>query len=361
MKNNRHYFKKALGFLCIALLLGGAISVKATTNEKNVDFNLNSLITKNEDVREVNNLGQINNKTIKIKEELIKNKKLKSQSMVDVPLISLEESLTAEDNTDFYFFNVDSTKTMLMNMVSSNSNYVAQLGIVNWQDGTFNPTDIYVFSGNQIKLANLPTGSYGIRVFSNNNTVGDKYTLRMNALNPGGDNSTILRKSDSLKYLTIQYVNKDIYSNGKYVCNLDKDNSQLNWEREFYFPNSGGYTSRKHSISDMKIKSVSGPVSYKSSYASSANAMLIYLDKGTLFTYFESAFQSGVNTSYHNSFVDTTGKTTPRRIDAEDMTTYGDHILVVDLDTGKSIDFFSVLNFYYASGIEPIPTINFLN
>ncbi|MEG1416093.1 MAG: hypothetical protein RSC49_05740, partial [Clostridium sp.] len=252
-------------------------------------------------------------------------------------------------------------RTMVMNMTSTNPNYVAQLGIVDWQNGTFTGTNVYVFSGQEIKLNNLPAGSYGIRIFSNNNTVGQSYTIRMNALNPGGDGSTIIQKSSSLRYIVMQYINKDIFANGKFVANLSRSNPELKWTREFYFPTGGGYTSRKHDIDEARVKSVSAPVSYKSSYASSNNAILVYLERDTLFTYFESAYQSGVSTAYYNSFIDTLGKKTPRRLDVDDMTNNGDHILVVDLDSGKPIDFFSVLNYYYASGVEPIPTINFLN
>ncbi|EPX60302.1 hypothetical protein D187_002388 [Cystobacter fuscus DSM 2262] len=43
------------------------------------------------------------------------------------------------------------------------------------------------------------------------------------------------------------------------------------------------------------------------------------------------------------------------------MTNWGDQILIYDLNTGKPIDFFSVLNFYYASGVEAVPTITWLN
>ncbi|KYD24995.1 hypothetical protein B4110_3810 [Parageobacillus toebii] len=86
---------------------------------------------------------------------------------------------------------------------------------------------------------------------------------------------------------------------------------------------------------------------------------MVYLDVGTLFTYHESQYQSGPDPYYYSSFVDTLGKETPRRLEADDFN-YGDHILIVDLKTGKSIDFFSVLNFYYASKVEPLPSIKYL-
>ncbi|TCL48001.1 hypothetical protein EDD69_1106 [Thermolongibacillus altinsuensis] len=114
-----------------------------------------------------------------------------------------------------------------------------------------------------------------------------------------------------------------------------------------------------HSLSDIKISAVSEPITYSSSYASSDFAIMVYLDVGTLFTYHESQYQSDPTPYYYSSFVDTLGKETPRRLEADDFN-YGDHILIVDLTTGKSIDFLSVLNFYYASGVEPLPSIDYL-
>ncbi|MFK4341311.1 MULTISPECIES: hypothetical protein [unclassified Paenibacillus] len=99
---------------------------------------------------------------------------------------------------------------------------------------------------------------------------------------------------------------------------------------------------------------------YTSNYASSDNAVLIVLNEGTLFTYFESAYSSG-NPPYHSSsFVDTNGRTTPRRLDFIDMAGDPD-ILVYDLDKKKVIDFASSLNYYYAKGIEPHPTVVYYN
>ncbi|WP_256704527.1 hypothetical protein [Paenibacillus peoriae] len=116
--------------------------------------------------------------------------------------------------------------------------------------------------------------------------------------------------------------------NGTQIANTTVANPNLEWSREFNFSN----------------------------YASSDNAVLIVLNADTLFTYFESAYSSG-NPPYHSSsFVDTSGRTTPRRLDFIDMAGDPD-ILVYDLDTKKVIDFVSNLNYYYAKGIEPQPTV----
>lgn len=145
-------------------------------------------------------------------------------------------------------------------------------------------------------------------------------------------------------------VNESYLIDGKYVLNTNESNPHLDWERNYYFSSGGGYSQRKHSISNVKVKSISRPVSYTSSYASSDNAIMIYLNPGTSFTYHESQYQSGTNPYYHSSFIDILGKNTPRKIDSDDFN-YGDHILILNLNTGQPIDFYSVLNFYYGAGV----------
>ncbi len=56
---------------------------------------------------------------------------------------------------------------------------------------------------------------------------------------------------------------------------------------------------------------------------------MVYLDEGTLFIYHESQYQSGPDSYYYSSFVDTLGKKTPRRLEADDYN-YGNLILIVD-------------------------------
>ncbi|SFR26381.1 hypothetical protein [Paenibacillus sp. cl130] len=120
--------------------------------------------------------------------------------------------------------------------------------------------------------------------------------------------------------------------NGTQIANTTVANPNLEWSREFNFSN----------------------------YASSDNAVLIVLNADTLFTYFESAYSSG-NPPYHSSsFVDTSAEL---RRDAWILLIWlrDPDILVYDLDTKKVIDFVSNLNYNYAKGIEPQPTVVYYN
>ncbi|MYL41218.1 hypothetical protein [Virgibacillus salexigens] len=273
--------------------------------------------------------------------------------------MNFEDSLTADDPDDFWFFSVDSDRSILFELQTDNPNYIVELYQVDWDTGTAYPTSIGGYDGDLIANNQLPAGDWALRVYSTD-TLEDSYTVKMNATNPSGA-ASVISTSSTLLYAVLSYPSGEIYSNGNYVATIDGDNAHLDWEREYYFAWDGNYNQRDHNISDVHIKSISGPVNYSSSYASSSNALLIYLDEETLFTYHESSYRSGPPTQYSSSFVDTLGKTTPRRLDTDDLTNYGDHILVLDVNSGETIDFFSVLNYYYASGVEPIPTINFLN
>ncbi|CAM5474004.1 hypothetical protein BSAF29S_05405 [Bacillus safensis subsp. safensis] len=46
----------------------------------------------------------------------------------------------------------------------------------------------------------------------------------------------------------------------------------------FLFYYDGKYKQRTHSISSVKVKNISAPVSYSAPYASSSEAILVYLD-----------------------------------------------------------------------------------
>ncbi len=273
--------------------------------------------------------------------------------------MNFSDTLTAADPDDFWFFSVDTDRSIVFKIQTENPDYVVKLYQVDWETQTLYPTTLKGTPEEQVTHSQLPSGDWALRVYSTN-TYGDAYSIKMNATNLSGA-VNILSASDSLLYLVLGYPNNDIYSNGTYVATLGQNNTHLNWEREYYFAWDGNYNKRTHKVSDAKVKSISRPVSYHSNYADSDNAILIYLEKDTLFTYFESSFRSGPPTQYNNSFVDTIGKTTPRRLDNDDLTNWGDHILVYDLNTQKPIDFFSILNFYYAGGIEPLPSITFLN
>ena len=138
-----------------------------------------------------------------------------------------------------------------------------------------------------------------------------------------------------------------------------KTGSNLTWTRTDKYSWGSGYEQRTHSVYNVKVRSISSPVSYSSKQGSSDCAVLLYCDEGTTFSYVHSYYQSGENHVYESTTKDTTDRNTPRGLDAIDFAEGNQHILVYDLKMGKVIDFYSTLNIFYAGGYEPQPTIRF--
>ncbi|MFF2909057.1 hypothetical protein [Paenibacillus sp. NPDC057934] len=277
-------------------------------------------------------------------------------------LMNFTDSLTAADPTDFWFFSVPTNRNILFQIKSTNSNYRVELYKIDWTTGTATSTNISSAPNNVMYVTGLGAGDWGLRVTSIG-TLGTSYSIHMNATNPFDHQAAVLSYTNSLLYAVMQYPDDKIFVNGTFVAstkNAADVNPHLDWKRDYTFSYGGNYSSRNHSISDVRVSRVTTGISYSSASASSNNAVLLYLKEGTLFTYFESEFRSGPPTQHYSSFVDTSGRTTPRRFDFID--TAGDpDLLVFDLNTNKVIDFVSSLNKWYASGSEPSPTINFYN
>ncbi|WP_144525093.1 hypothetical protein [Bacillus pumilus] len=296
---------------------------------------------------------------ISFKRKATKDGQMRTSSVRSIDGLAINQSavLSEDDPVDLWLFSTTSPQALISRITSSNPDYFVQLFVVDYETGQAYPTDLIQPAGSLLGLTNLPAGDYAFGITSGGD-FGDSYTLQVNAKNPPNFAGAV-SLSSTLQYFVAEYANGDVFANGTKVYNKQSKTADYKWERVFYFSYDGKYEQRTHSVESVKVKSISAPVSYSAPYASSSEAILVYLDVETLFMYHESSFASGQY--YHSSFVDTLGKTTPRRLDIDDMTNYGDHILAVDLKTGKPIDFFSVLNFYYAAGIEKLPTIRTLN
>ncbi|WP_338553506.1 hypothetical protein [Paenibacillus sp. KS-LC4] len=280
---------------------------------------------------------------------------------VEGDLLFHSSSLTASNPQNFYFFSVATPRSIIFRTESTNASYRVDLYQIDWSTGTAYPSGIGNTSGNLSAANNLPAGDFGLLVTSTG-TVGAAYNIQSNASAPSGAIS-FTQSSSLLQSVVWKYANNDLYLNNKRIANTSdaaNSNPQLDWERVYYFSYGGGYNSRTHSISDARVNYITTAVNYQSTYASSNNAVLIVLKEDTLFTYHYSTFASGPPTQYFQTFVDTKGLTTPRRFGFLD-TIGNPNILVYDLNTNKVIDFVSSLNYYYANGIEPAPTVNYYN
>lgn len=273
--------------------------------------------------------------------------------MPDDPVGVINGELSASDNNEMHFFSVTKNALLLLGLTSTNANYYVQLYIIDYTTGQATPTNITITAGNVTALNGLPTGDYMFYVGSTS-TVGDEYSLMINTENASG-NLTIEYVGPTLENTMIYYANGDLYANGKLAFNcIDPDLSAFEWTRVFQlnYP-GGGYHARVHGISDVKIKSIDlTPITYSSNYTSSTYAIRIYLDEGTLFTYRDSVYENGG--PLVSTMVDTTGKTTPRRLDSDDI----GNMLIFSMNEMQSIDLYGNLNYYYYNNIESATITN---
>jgi hypothetical protein len=266
------------------------------------------------------------------------------------------QQLTSTNLDDMLFFTTTQTRAVAFRINSTNNAYRMSLYQVDWSTGNAYATGVEISPNNDALLGSLPIGDWMWRIYSTG-AVGSSYAAMMNGTNPSYTTRGIVQATADYEYVSIAHDDGEVYQNGTYLYNLDIANDELLWEREFYFSSGSGYTSRTQRISQTRITGNTTPCSYTSSYASSNNAVLLFVGANTYWHYFESQYVSGG--PYYSSFDDTVGKTTPRRIDSDDVENWGPHYAVLDLDSGEIIDFFSILNFYYGAGIESIPTVTF--
>lgn len=126
--------------------------------------------------------------------------------------------------------------------------------------------------------------------------------------------------------------------------------ASLDWERVLDLSWSSGYNYNKHEIYNAKVSGISGIGTYVSDYVTSNNAVVLFLDVDTGYMYNESKRNWDTGESLFH-FYDPFGNETPRLLDAYDIANY--HCwLIFDLNSGKPIDFWSLLNWYYATGTE---------
>lgn len=282
-------------------------------------------------------------------------------ALADNPNTQVTGTLTTDNPQDLYFFSItDSNRFLLARLTSTNSNYVALLYMYDNNAEEYVQTSIYGFAGTLIQLNGLPVGDYVFAIFSYDGTYGDSYTFDINATNPAANLSSVKYIATDLSIFIFETTDGDIYGNGKFIYNTSATiNSNLTWQRVSENNWGSGYEQRTHNVYNVHVASMSGPVSYSSSYASSNCAVLLYCDIGTGFSYFHSYYQSGNPPVHEMSWEDTTGRTTPRALDQADFTGGNQHILIYDIVTGQCIDFYSTLNVYYAAGYESAPVITF--
>jgi hypothetical protein len=123
----------------------------------------------------------------------------------------------------------------------------------------------------------------------------------------------------------------------------------LYWERLYFFTVNGNYTRREQKITAYADEDHLGTCSYGSyaseKYGTIPNAFRVQVI-APLYEYFSSIYQNG--TSHEYTFIDVSGRLTPRELDNDDPASY----LIINAATGEIVDFDSILNFYYQRPTE---------
>lgn len=255
-------------------------------------------------------------------------------------------ALEADDAIDFYPFSLTSAKTSVFGFNSSNSNYVAVLGVLDVNDGTVTLSNISVAPGVVTWTSNLPKGTYCWVVMSSNNTYTiDKYTLGMNASNMSGATK-------------VEYISSD-YSHA--VCRYDIQG------RDMVYSNGENITLAAAEF----INTMEGTI-FKDRYESGGDSAQVatvgvvssYLDIEGDTLYYGSytstnTYKNLENGLYHSSneviFIPIKGYTfqctiSGKYIPFQTIRDVATGFLVYDLNTKKVIDWMSSSNIFYVEG-----------
>lgn len=257
-----------------------------------------------------------------------------------------QESVTASDPVDMYIVQTTTDRASAMKIVSSNTNLIVRLYILDMNTGDATGTNIYDSASDSSPqvLATLPAGNYVLGVYSTDSSVpAGSYTLMWNCSNPAGA-STIVNYDNNLTKVILGYSDRTaIYCNG--VNWLDG----LEWEEHYTFTSGNSYTGRDQSISSITVRSVNVG-SFTSNKYSTNNALFVSVGVGTLWTIMRSQYTNNYGDVTHvMNYFDATGRETPRRFDSLDMEN-GPHYIVIDMDTNQVVDFASPYNYLWLSG-----------
>lgn len=158
-------------------------------------------------------------------------------------------SLTSASSENYYIFDSPIDSYMGIGLSPNNTNYYALLYQYQTSSDSYVATNIYVTAGNADVLNDLPAGNYLLDVFSTG-TVGDSYSIYMNASNPANPTNTYIVTFDlmvfgyetgidttdpvdvnDLKYCDDYNTYNSVYVNGDLLFqNNSEIGASLDWE-----------------------------------------------------------------------------------------------------------------------------------
>ncbi len=274
-----------------------------------------------------------------------------SQYQFTGEIFSYNGTLTSGNTYDLYFFTLTARKSVAMDIASTNSQYAVMLCTVNWDTGTVTPTGYGNLAGNSSAIVlNVPAGDYALYVFSNNNSVGNTYKVMYNSTNPPDATAYLNNTRTDLDVVTLYYGSSSTNANKIASNGVKPLASKITYSREDTWPIEGGQYWVNHIVEDGKLKNVYYCSSVTTSKGSSNNALIIELDVGTLWTYWQQVVMN--NGQGGSDFTDLANLKTPRYFNSADL--FYTHCLIYDLNTNKYIYLHSPYNLFIYHGSESV-------
>lgn len=283
--------------------------------------------------------------------------KTRSYMSFEGGVLKYTDSLTASDNSDFYFFSTAQSRLMLFKIISYNSNYVIDLGRVDWNTGVITFENVQT-SGSDIKPYFVSAGDWVLYVHSKDGSLGDSYSIMCNVTNPSSVQQIVYYTND-LTTVVIRTTPHNYYYNGKFVPTSSVYTKEVKWELSEEYPiydasnpTVPGSGHRYMNISEGQVKSINYG-SFVTDRMSIPNALWVELDVGTMWTYNRSEIVGGSHTYIQK---DIRGLDTPRFFDSIDVEgeDWGRHYLIYNLDSEQYVNMYSVFNPYFYTGGEKL-------
>lgn len=278
-----------------------------------------------------------------------------SAGQFTTPTFLWNDSLTAEDPTDFYFFSLADSRDIWFNIGSSNTNTVVMFCLVDWSTGTINPTDIYTNAGaGMTGVRGVPAGDYALYVLTADNSTSNYQVMYNGTTVPGA--TGLIYSSKDLSMMVFRYSPEIIRYNGK-AFNIK---SEIHYSGEEAWRTVGdGW---EYHTYDLKGTVPDAAVlgSFSSTLFSSDLVIYYQLPEGTTFVTRGRSLNANGLTVWSSEY-DLRNLFTPRKLDYFDVKsgdldfeTYGPQYVVYDLLTEKFIAFPSKLNIVYATGGQKV-------
>lgn len=282
-----------------------------------------------------------------------------SAGQFTTPTFLWNDSLTADDPTDFYFFSLADSRDIWFNIASSNTNTVVMFCLVDWASGSINPTNIYTNAGaGMTGVRGVPAGDYALYVLTADNSASTYQVMYNGTTVPGA--TGLIHYTDDLSMMVFRYSPEIIRYNGK-AFNI-KSEIHYSAAEEWRTVGDGW----EYHTYDLKGTVPDAAVlgSFQSTLSSSKLVIYYQLPEGTTFST-RGRRQDKYGLTIWSSEYDLRNLFTPRKLDYLDVQssnpefeTYGPQYVVYDLLAEKFIAFPSKLNIAYFTGGQKVDRKN---